>query len=64
MDEIAIAALRRTFYDYVKDDFSKSAIGSLFAVIGAGYDREAKVGNRGSRAAARGPGNAPSTNNI
>ena len=61
MDEIAVAALKRTYYDYVQDDFTKNAIGSLFAVLGAGYDRESKVGNRGSRAAARGSGNLQTT---
>jgi phosphoenolpyruvate carboxylase len=55
LDEIAIAALKRTKNDYAKEDFSKDALGTLLAALGSGYDSEAKAGNRGSRAAARGP---------
>ena len=54
MDEIAIEALKRTKEDYAKEDFSKDAMGSLFAALGQGFDREAKAANRGSRAGMRG----------
>lgn len=54
MNEVAIGALKRTLSDYIKDDFSDKAIGTLLAALGKGYDREAIEANRGSRAAARG----------
>lgn len=65
LDEIAIAALKRTLQDYTKDDFSKEAIGTLLAVLD--YNKESTASNRGSRAASRGvafSSGAATTNHI
>ena len=53
VEDIAIAALKKTLDDYDKQDFTKEALGTLLAVLGEGYNREAIAANRGSRAAAR-----------
>ena len=53
VEDIAIAALKKTLKKYDKEDFSEKALGILLAVLGEGYNREAIAANRGSRAAAR-----------
>jgi len=67
VEEIGIAALKRTLGDYHEMDFTKKAMGTLYAALGVGYEREAKASNRGSRAAARGvafAGNGTSSNHM
>jgi len=51
IDDIAIAALKRTLQDYQQQDFTTEKMGKILAALY--YDEETKAGNRGSRAAAR-----------
>jgi len=54
IEEAAIAALKRTIKDYQTEDFQKTGLGTLYAMLGEGYNRESVAANRGSRAASRG----------
>lgn len=52
MDDVAIAALKKTWQDYAAEDFKTNTMGVLLAALD--YDGETKAGNHGSRASSRG----------
>lgn len=49
IQEVAIEALKNTRKDYAEHDFTKEALGTLYAALGLGYDIEANAVNVGSR---------------
>jgi len=53
IEEVASEALKMTREDYSKNDFTKDALGTLYAALGLGFKREAEAANRGSRANSR-----------
>jgi hypothetical protein len=54
IDDIAIAALKRTLQDYQQQDFTTEKMGRMLAALY--YDEETKAGTWGSRAPQRGDG--------
>ena len=53
IEEVACEALKMTLSDYQKNDFTKQALGTLYAALGVSYEREAGAASKGSRPKSR-----------